>query len=331
MIYNFRIDRNNRDEILRRIKEISLLSQGWGGGEEGGLSLIENEDNFQYLVQKRYELNTTRIPTNLTKIRGFKDNDIIVVPHLPEDRKFSIFVVDGDYEDCYIYNETDDLNLNHTIKIKEAYGIDGNLSMYHSLVASWKGKLQWMRLPILPINQYKTEFHQLLSELRDNSNLEFGKSSLQEHLEIIHTETLKFLSRKLQNISPSGGEINFEAVCEYVLMHNGYEITKRNEYDGEGGDVDLVCVKEKADISPFEQGEETLYVQIKKHKGTSNKKGVEQLLNMLNKNSRANGCLISLAENFSDDAVTIANENGIVLINGLDLSDLLIAVMTDRI
>jgi hypothetical protein len=263
MIYNFRIDRDNRDEILNRIREKSVLSQGWGGGEEGGLSLKENEENFQHVVQKRYNLNTTRIPTNLTKIRGFKDNDTIVVPHLPVNNKFSIFIVDGDYEDCYFYNDSDEKHLNHTIRIKESYGVDGNLSMYNSLIAPWKGKLQWMRLPILPINQYKTEFQQLLNELRDNSNLEFGKSSLQEHLENIHTETLKFLTKKLQKMSPSGGEINFEAVCEYVLTHSGYEITKRNNYDGEGGDVDLVCVKEKADISPFEQGEETLYVQIK--------------------------------------------------------------------
>lgn len=331
MIYNFRIDRNRRDEIIKRLKKQFLLSQGWGGGEEGGLSLKENKENFQSLVQKRYDLRTTRIPTNLTKIRGFNDNDIIIVPHIPENLKFSILVVDGDFENSYEYNDSDEFHLNHTIRIKESYGLDGNLSMYNSLIAPWKGKLQWMRLPVLPINKYKQEFQQLLNNLREDHNAEFGKSTLEEHLENIQNDTLVFLSNKLQELNPSGGEINFESVCEYILKHNGYEITRRNMYDGKGGDVDLVCVKERADISPFEQGEETLYVQIKKHKGTTDKKGVEQLLNMMENNSSSNGCVISLAEDFSEGAVEIAEENAIVLINGKDISELLMSVMAGRV
>jgi hypothetical protein len=52
---------------------------------------------------------------------------------------------------------------------------------------------------------------------------------------------------------------------------------------------------------------------------------------MMDKSSSTNGCLISLAENFSDDALKLADDNAIVLINGMDLSDLLLAVMMERV
>ncbi len=38
MIYQFRIDKSQRSEILRRLKEEDLLSQGWGGGETGAFA-----------------------------------------------------------------------------------------------------------------------------------------------------------------------------------------------------------------------------------------------------------------------------------------------------
>lgn len=331
MIYNFRFDRNRRNLVLERLKEQSLLSQGWGGKRNDNLSLENDKDTFQERVKDYYDLRTTRIPTNLTKIRGFKDNDILVVPHLPEEKTFSIHIVDGNFPDCYRYLDDDEHHLKHTIKIKKSYGLEGNLSLYNSLIAPWKGKLQWMRLPILPMNQFKNEFHQLLSELRESPDKAYQKSDLEEYLDQLQKSILTFISQELGKISPSGGDINFESVCETILTNQGYEITNKNVYDGEGGDIDLICVKDRSNISPFEQGEETLFVQIKKHKGTTNKYGIDQLLNMMQNNRNANGCLITLAEEFTKEASTLAEENGIVLINGNTVSELLMSVMIDRI
>lgn len=330
MLYNFRIDREKRSTLIKRIKKDSVLSQGWGGGKDGGLSLLDI-DNFKNRVQQRYDLKTTRIPTNLMKIRSFKDSDIIIVPHLPINGTFSIHIVEGDFPNCYTYLENDDAHLNHTIKLKEPYGLEGNLSLYNAQIAAWKGKLQWMRLPILPINKFKSDFDVLINELRDNPEKEFQKSDLQEYLEKLQNESLDFIKGSLAKISPSGGEINFEAVCELILANQGYSIAERNMYDGEGGDVDLVCVKDRSNISPFEEGEETLYVQIKKHKGTSNKDGIDQLLNMIEKTPGANGCLISLADHFTDNAIKIAEKEGVVLINGRTVSELLMSVMINKV
>ena len=41
-------------------------------------------------------MKSTRVPTNLLRIRQFRDGDVLVVPHLPERGKVSILLVDGD-------------------------------------------------------------------------------------------------------------------------------------------------------------------------------------------------------------------------------------------
>lgn len=329
MLYNFRIDKNKREEIIERLKVKSALSQGWGGGPEGGLSL--SKDNFRKKVKNRYDLKTTRIPTNLTKIEGFRDSDIIVTPHLPKNGTFSIHVVDGDYPGSYEYIESDKNHLNHTIKVKASYGLNGNLSLYNKQVASWKGKLQWLGLPIIPINQFKADFVELINELKEDPKKEFVKSTIHDYLDKLQTKTQKYIASELQEISASGGEINFESICELILNEQGYETNKRHQYDGKGGDIDLICINDRTNISPFEQGESVLFVQIKKHTGTTKKRAIEQLLKMMDQDSDSNGCVMTLADKFSDDAIELAEENGIVLIDGNTISELMMSVMVDKI
>ena len=322
MVYNFRIDRNNIDTLISRIKNKNLLSQGWGGGENGDLSLLE--DNFLSKTKTNYDLRTTRIPTNLTKIKSFRDSDIIVIPHLPTNGKFSIHIVDGDFPDCYDYLSSDEAHLNHTIKVKKSFGLEGNLSLYNKSIASWKGKLQWLRLPIIPINQYQSEFLEIIDDLKENPRKVFDKSSLDDFLTKLQVDVIDDLKKELNEISHSGGEINFESICEFILNQEGYETVKRHQYDGEGGDIDLFCTKDKTDISPFEQGQTNLYVQIKKHTGKTDEKAVEQLLQMIQDDPEANGCVMSLADGFTKKAEQLADENGIVLVNGRLVSELLL-------
>lgn len=330
MIYNFRFDRGKKDEILKRIRLDRELSQGWGGGEVG-ISLEQDLDQIREKITECYDLKTTRIPTNLSKIKGFKDGDILITPHLPSEKTFSIHIVDGNFPECYSCVTSDETNMNHRIKIKHSYGLDGNLSLYNSEVAYWKGKLQWMRLPVLPMNQYKNEFTELINELRKDSSKKYNKSELSEYLENLQYQTSEFVRSKLQKINPSNDTISFESICESVLDNQGYKIVNRNVYDGEGGDVDLVCEKDRANISPFEQGQDTLYVQIKKHKGISNEDAINQLLIMMKKNENANGCVITLAKKFTDEALRMAEKEGIVLINGDAICELLMGVMVDKI
>src|ERR1041384_2441344 len=158
MIYNFRCDQSCRTEIVQRIRDQRRMSQGWGGGEE---NLDLRRDDFVQVCLRRYQpsgMKTTRVPTNLLRIRALKDNDLLVTPHLPDYGKLVINVVDGDYPECYEYVQDDDDHQNHRIKVKQFYGLDSNIDIHNATVSAWYGKLQWLRLPVLPIPEHQDAF-----------------------------------------------------------------------------------------------------------------------------------------------------------------------------
>jgi len=229
MIYNFRFDRNNREEVVRRVRENKLLCQGWGGGENGGLSL-EQEDYVQ-ACRKFYGLTTTRIPTNLCKIRGFRNGDLIVTPHLPENGKASVHIVDGDFPSCYDYLDSDPFHLNNRFRVKASYGLDGQVSIYNALLAPWYGKLQWLRLPVLPIEGFEGIFTQLLEELESSPASTFPPSKIAEYFNSLTNDLLALMRSNLGQISPSGSDISFENVCEELIKEWGYSVTARNVFD----------------------------------------------------------------------------------------------------
>ncbi len=328
MIYNFRIDRNRVSEILRRLREEHLLSQGWGGGENGGLQI----DQGDYVLKCKdfYKLATTRIPTNLTRMRDFRDNDLIVTPHLPENGKVLIHIIDGDFPACYDYLNNDPCHLNNRFKVKKSYGLDGRISIYNARITSWYGKLQWLRLPVLPIDGFEAGFRYIVSELEERPDAEFQPSKLEDFLESIRSELLDHLKGRLSSVSASISEISFEAICEYLLSSYGYRIENRHLFDGAGGDVDFRCVRERSDVSPFETGQTILFTQVKKHEGTTDDWAVRQLLSMLEKEPAADGCVMSLADDFTDEAQLLAKQNGILLMNGRAICDLLLQALAKQ-
>ena len=327
MIYNFRFDRNNWMEILRRLREQKLLSQGWGGGSRALLKI--EHDGFVQECQKFYQLSTRRIPSNMTRIRDFKDGDLLVTPHLPEYGKVSVHIVDGNFPDCYDYLEGDQSHLNHRIRIKNSYGLDKTISVYNEKLASWKAKLSWLRLPILPIQSYETVFREIIETFTKNPQAEFGISDLDEYLETTLAAVIDTLKQRLVKLSTTGSLISFEALCERLLVSNGYRIESRHKYNRKGGDIDLRCIRDRSDGSQFETGQTTLFVQVKKHRGTTDDWAVQQVLSMLAEESNADGCVMSLADDFSDKAKKLANENGIALIDGDAICKLLLKELSN--
>ncbi|KPL00793.1 MAG: hypothetical protein AMJ91_03215 [candidate division Zixibacteria bacterium SM23_73_3] len=325
MIYNFRIDRSGVHKILRRLKEKKMLSQGWGGGEEANLRI--NQDSYVKKCSNFYTLASTRIPTNPLRMKDFKDGDIIVTPHLPENGKVSIHIVDGNFPECYDYLEKDPYHLNNRFKIKKSYGLDGNISIYNVGLASWYGKLQWLRLPVLPIEEFEASFEKIIQELEKKPDARFEVSELDEYLDSQLSYIIRRLKDSLNSISASNSNISFESICEHLLSSAGYRIEGRRIYDSTGGDVDLRCTRERTDLSPFEAGQTILFVQVKKHLGTTDEWAVKQLLKMIEKEPEADGCVMSLADSFSKEAQTLADRNGILLMNGDTICRLLLRNM----
>lgn len=317
MLFNFRFDQQSMTTILDRLRNHREMQQGWGGGE---VNLDIRKPDFVMACLERYQaegMNSTRIPSNLLRIRSFRDGDLIATPHLPERGKVSIHVIAGDFPECYRYVPGDEDHLNHRIVIKQSYGLDGNISIYNKVLAAWYAKLQWLRLPVLPIPEHQPAFDEVLAQLDASPETSFAVSPLEEHLSHLLDDVLNRLKSELRRtLNPNNSDLSFESLCERLLVKSGYSVVTRNVYDGAGGDVDIHCTRKREYASPFEAGDVTLYVQVKKHKGVTDEKAVRQLLQMMSKDTNADGCVMSLAEDFTAEAKALAEQNDILLLNG---------------
>lgn len=122
-----------------------------------------------------------------------------------------------------------------------------------------------------------------------------------------------------------------ELAVEELFNRNGYTTIRRNDFDREGGDIDLAfgCFPDTgfiADVFSAADGSvPELRVQVKKKSGRDSNdiEGVEQLTRMRDGRSSFN-IVINTAEGFSDRAKEAALKEGILLISGLAFADLLV-------
>ena len=250
MTYNFRHDKSRTNEILARIDSDKQISQGWGGGEGAELDL--RKDDFVTRTVAHYGLKTTKIPSNLTRMKEFKDGDMLVVPHIPEYGTISVHIVDGDFASCYSYDESDDTHQNHRIALKCSFGLKGEISIYYTTLLAWRAKLQWLRFPVLAIPDFSEAFSDVVTAMRSDPSRRFGPSELDEFLTEVSDSIEDIVTEKLRSMPPSGGGISFESLCGQLLQVNGYKVDKHNWYDRQGGDVDLKCKRSRQDTSVFE-------------------------------------------------------------------------------
>jgi hypothetical protein len=319
MIYNFRIDRSQRDFLLEELNKNRILYQGWGNFSLDSDSFVEDTKTY-------YSLKSTRTPSSLVKIKSFKENDMLLIPHLPENGLVTIVIVDSDYPSCYKWKTGQPNHLNHGIRVKKVYGLNGNISMYNHMLVEWYGKLTGLRLPVLALSNMDETAQELINILEADPEARIEKSSMNDYLSDQTNRLIDTLLSQLQQLSPSRSDLSFEKVCEELLTHYNYETVRRNYYNSKNGDADLVLKKLHNSHSPFEIGEYYLFVQIKKHKGETDDQAVDQLINIMEDDTEyfpAKGCVISLAETFSESAIIKAAEAGIQMINGATITKLL--------
>lgn len=317
MIFQFRTDRGKTSEVLE-ILNGGELCQGWGGGAE---NLDLRHEGFIAKCQEHYDLQTTRVPSNLTWMKEFRDGDILVTPHFPEEGYLSIHYVDQHYPNCYSWRE-DSNDLNHRIKIRESIGIENRIPIRIPQLREWYGKLQWLRYPIIRIPQFESQFGKVIEESAEGQS--FSTDTIARFFEELNDAVLEALTVKLSRIRPSGSDVSFEAVCEKLITAAGYSVVRRNEHDSIGGDVDLRCSRQRDQLSAFSVRSETLLVQIKKHVGETNNEGIDQLLSKLEEEPESEGCVISLGGRFSAEAQEKASENGIALLDKKMVAQLLL-------
>lgn len=130
---------------------------------------------------------------------------------------------------------------------------------------------------------------------------------------------------KLRGISPG----KLEELIEDLFKKSGYETTAKKRFDKKGGDADLVLTTKIPLISDYNDAYLNVYVQIKNKDGEDLKDhiGVEQLIKISENDTNCLKILITTADRFTDKAEKMAEDNNVILIDGLGISKLLLRYM----
>ncbi|MEW6047795.1 MAG: hypothetical protein AB1609_15160 [Bacillota bacterium] len=200
-------------------------------------------------------------PTNLFRLKSFRDDDILATPCLPEYGKVSLRIVDRDYPSSYEYRKGGRYHLSHVFRIKRSCGLDGSVSERNERLATWYGTLGWLRLPFLPFPDLESDFRALIEELERHPGKLLEPSRPDEYMWRLRRDPLAKLKAELCAITPSHGDLSFEAVCERLVSVSGYRAVGRHQYDTAGGDDGIRFVRERRSAFPCEFGETVLLVR----------------------------------------------------------------------
>jgi ABC-type polar amino acid transport system ATPase subunit len=283
MIYNFRFDRDSVEEILRRLREEQFISQGWGGRDH---NLHISKPDFVQRCQEIYELKTTQIPTNISRIRDFKKGELLVTPHLPEYGKVSIHVIDGDFPECYDYLENDPSHLNHRIKIRKSYGLDGSISIDNYVLVPWREKLQSLRLPVLPIEQDEQIFRGIIRRIESGEQVKFNAQTLE--LKKLTVENFKAFQNCVLELAPltiligensSGKSSLLQAL---LLLKQTLDSPSGRGILNLSGDVQFHNFREIVFGMPINEAFMRFELAFQDHKTLSFKVGIQEKGNQLN-------------------------------------------------
>ena len=321
-IYTIRTDRTAKEFLIERLKEKELC-MGWGGGITD-VDLYASKETFRENIVKVYKDITTRRIGNLARgLTEIKENDILMIPNLPEDGKLIIGIAE---KSPYRHEKEDDKHLNHRIRLKEVYGLNGKLDIKNEKISEWYAKLWVMRLPIYPNYYHEECIGSLVEGLRSGEIEELKPSELKEYLDVKLKKYIKEVKKDLKETSNNIGPLSFERICEKIVEFQGYKISSRNKYDRKGGDADLIASKEE--ISPFERRIENIYIQIKKYSGNTGREALEQIEKLEKINENDAKCVMSLGE-FDADAISYADEKEIILIPGDEICRMLLQVISN--
>ena len=114
----------------------------------------------------------------------------------------------------------------------------------------------------------------------------------------------------------------FEQLIRKMVELGGYRVLKTNQYDGEGGDADIIAEAELPPLAVAFEQQSVLLMQIKKKRGIDydDITAVNQLVRMAQTYPGATLVVISSADKFTDACVSAAKENHVVLITGHTLA-----------
>lgn len=320
--YVFRVSED--DDFVRSEFSAGRLRQGWGNHDTGldqskdawvdKYCAFSGSDNKSYY---RTKYNNLRIMLEI------KPGDILIIPKLPKPSMFTVCRAAGEYTfrepEGYEWDDFYHMVPIDTGSVRE-FGntadedcgiISAKFKAYrHPLNHVWLGNVceSAERLLGKP-NNPTSDIEGIVSEIKADV---CGRSGVYE-------ATLDRL-RAL-------GDRSTERIVEAVFEKLGYTLTKRNSYDGKGGDADLIYasdppLSELLDVAENDADfSQQIYVQVKDKSGVDggDTEGCRQLMKRAEGDVGAVKILISTADSFTKECVELAGRDNILLINGAGL------------
>ena len=327
----FRVDYDEYFPFIYEELKQGRLRQGWGGPN---MDVRNPFDEFTAAWEKwsPFSENMKRRYNMLRIMLEIKEGDLIVIPkvsmqQMATGRYFTIVKCRKPYEFTLSDGKND---FGHYIEVEPLVSCSYDSSGAAQVLSSYFGK--YRRAVNRILDEGVMDAIDVLIMMRSSAT-----QSSPTRLGLLSAETcqardlyLKELVEKMQ----SWQNAMFEKVIESLFVQNGYIKVSNNCYDGEGGDVDLVFkafserslmydiyTKYEDDIMP------EIYIQAKKKRGhdSNDVAGVRQLIQMAKKDKKAKVLiLINLTDKFSAEAQELADQEHVVLLNGVDFASMLV-------
>jgi Holliday junction resolvase-like predicted endonuclease len=304
------------------------LRQGWG---ISGTSLKSNDSEIslekwipQYIAAAHVHWQTEVTPEQAAKRYGIlrpmlevEEGDLLVIPKMPTWGTFTVCEAATGYS----FDERDSKerdgydDFRHTISVKtDSMKRFGHKANEQSRVMASKFRAYQSAINRVWNTEAISAIQSLFMMPSDESRIAV-ETVLQE--QILPDLTARYIE-KLISLGPK----EVESAVHLMLEKCGYEIAEVNHYDSEGGDADIIATRSLPFLSEVCQAVSKLYVQVKAKSGTdwNDVAGVKQLQKITEGEiAPHHKILVSTATEFTTECKVMAEECGVVLVNGHQL------------
>ena len=319
-----------RSLLLEEIKK-GFVRQGWGLSE---LTLKSRDNNIpeekwvKTFIKRGNEYWGDTIPISKAKKRyqilstmlTMQPMDILIIPKQPDNQHFLVTEISEQYsfDDNNISSRGllgDDFR--HTIAIDPK-----SISQigYHSTSDTLLARKKMRAYGSAVNNAWDEQFIGAINNILDSNNNDFKNIKLVDIVADSITQISKSGVDLLRKMKPT----DLENIVKAIFDNAGYTFEGNNFYDKKGGDIDLLFTHRLPilDSISSESNSLRINIQVKQKDGmdTNDTEGIYQLTNMTNPSDI--NILISTVDEFSIECQRLAEEEGIFLINGEQLSRL---------
>lgn len=305
----------SKEEDFNEFFNNSIIAVGWSRidfSKENDIIKLRNSVYEKYYKNHRSTQSISRKLNEVERFKNIKKGDYIIIP-------FYTFIAIAVAENLEKYESNAiDLDLANQRVVTYKY-VDGN-PMRIARTDLSEGLQRRLRVRgniVSNLNDFKDEIDKIfqISAYSFTQEIKLFEENERENLKEQLFSNIQNGKTNLQT-----GGIGLENLVSEIMQCEGYKsrVLPKNEFSG-SADADIEAIKEDSFMS------KKIFVQVKHHSGYSGKEGIEQIVKVLqcDEYKDYDGYFITSAA-IDDDVRSLASEQGIEVMDGMDLVELII-------